>query len=64
MKNVNLKADGSVNGGPVKGLEEKIATSFERVNLVVRDPKDSPANTRLGVVFDWSKETMIIQSHR
>jgi hypothetical protein len=65
MKNVNLKAEGSVHSNLVKNLEIKIADNFQIANLTVKDfSKESQVTARLGVVFDWSNETMIIQAHR
>jgi hypothetical protein len=65
MENTNYKPEGSLNSHPLKKLEEKTITNFQGVALAIKDfTMESQLNTRLGVLIDWSKGTMIIQANK
>jgi len=65
MENPTLKPEVLVDSHPLKKLAEKMVSDFEGVNLAMKDlRKESDVNTRLGVVIDWSKGTMIVEANK
>jgi len=57
MKKVNSRQERSLVSHP--------ATNFQGTNLTMKDlGLGSHVNARLGVIFDWSKGTMIVQANK
>ena len=61
MKTQALINQVSDRNNPLKNLADKIVSNIDSVSYQRTDPA---VNTRLGVTFDWSKGTMLIDSGR
>ena len=57
MKNMNPQSEETSANHHLKALGEKIATNLHGVNQSVK----SQVNSRLNVIIDWSKGTMVVE---
>jgi len=60
MKNMNPPNEESAKRHPLQTLGDKIATNLQGVNLSMK----AQANSRLNVVIDWTKGTMVVEQSR
>ena len=61
MKTQDFVKEVSDRNNPLKKLADKIVSNIDSVSYFRNDPA---LNTRLGVIIDWSKGTMLIEPNR